>query len=74
MALQEGDDMHGDIGVVQSGRSWQPLGEGKNGRKNYRQAVFDKKTLLFAQSLPKSSKTTKNLREAAKCYLANFFR
>ena len=66
--------MHCDQDVTQGGRSWQPLGEGKNGHKNYRQAVFDKKTLLFAQSLPKSSKNPTNLREAAKCYLANFFR
>ena len=34
--------MHGDLGLTQGGRSWQPLGEGKNGHKNYRQAVFDK--------------------------------
>ena len=35
--------MHGDLGVTQGSRSWQPFGEGKNGHKNYRQAVFDQK-------------------------------
>ena len=64
--------MHGDLGVTQGGRSWQPFGEGKNGHKNYRQAVFDpKKTLLFAQCLPKRAKITTNLREAAKYYFCH---
>ena len=50
--------MHGDLGVTQGGRSWQPFGEGKNGHKNYRQVVFDPKKNTFV--CPMSSKKGKN--------------
>ena len=55
--------MHGDLGVTQGGRSWQPFGEGKNGHKNYRQAVFDpKKHFCLPNVFQKRAKITTNLR------------